>query len=100
MQELRKFIENNIVTINKQIVDNQRKIDKLFEEHLNNPIANNKVKMEIKNQDKFYHYGWLGALESVIKKIEELEEKDNLEFELALEQLHITERDLKADCPL
>lgn len=103
MQELRKIIETNIGTINKQIVDTQRKIDELFEEHLNNPMVNNKVEMEMKNNTKHFYYGWLGALESVIEKIKELEEKDKLEFELALDGLiikeSITERDLKADCP-
>ena len=100
MQELRKIIENNICTTNQQIVDTQRKIDKLFEQYLKNPMINNKVEIESKNQDKFYYYGWIGALESILKKINELEEKDNLEFKLALEQLVITKRDLKSDCLL
>ena len=99
MQELRKIIENNIGTINQQIVDTQRKIDELFEEHLNNPIINNKVEIEMKTNSKYFYYGWLGALEGVLEKIKMLEEKDKLEFELALNGLIITERDLKADCP-
>ncbi|MBP3930903.1 MAG: hypothetical protein J6D47_15245 [Peptostreptococcaceae bacterium] len=100
MQELRKVIESNIGAINKQIVDTQKEIDELFESHLNNPFdAMNETKRNVRNQDKFYYYGWLGALESVLKIIDKLEEQDKLDFELALEQLEITERELKADCP-
>ena len=99
MQELRKIIENNIGTINPQIVDTQRTIDELFEEHINNPLVNNKTEIEIKTNTKHFYYGWLGALENVLEKIRVLEEKDNLEFELALEGLIMTERELKADCP-
>ena len=100
MGELKRFLKNIEITVNESIVLVQSEIDELFEEHLNNPFKNNKVEMELKTNRKNYYYGYLGAIKSVSEKIKEIEESDMLEFELAfeeLEQLSMSERELKAD---
>jgi hypothetical protein len=100
MGELKRFLKNIEITVNESIVLVQSEIDELFEEHLNNPFKNNKVEMELKTNRKNYYYGHLGAIKSVSEKIKEIEESDMLEFELAfeeLEQLSMSERELKAD---
>ena len=97
MGELKRFLTNSEIAVNERIVSIQSEIDKLFEEHLNNKLVNNKTEMEIKNGTKQFYYGWLGAIQSVSKKIKEIEENDMFEFELALDELNISERELKAD---
>ena len=97
MGELKRFLTNSEIAVNERIVSIQSEIDKLFEEHLSNKLVNNKVEMEIKNGTKQFYYGWLGAIKSISEKIKEIEEEDMLEFELALNELNITERELKAD---
>ena len=96
MERLKSYLKNSEIAINESIVLVQSEIDKLFEEHLNK-LVNNKVEMEIKNNTKHFHYGWLGAIQSVSKKIKEIEENDMFEFELALDELNISERELKSD---
>ena len=96
MERLKSYLKNSEIAINESIVLVQSEIDKLFEEHLNK-LVNNKVEMEIKNNTKHFYYGWLGAIQSVSKKIKEIEENDMFEFELALDELNISERELKSD---
>ena len=97
MDELKRYLTNSEIAVNESIVSLQSKIDMLFEEHLSNKLVNNKVEMEIKNNTKHFYYGWLGAIQSISKKIKEIEENDMFEFELALAELNISERELKAD---
>ena len=97
MDELKRYLINGEIAINERIVSIQSEIDKLFEEHLSNKLVNNKVEMEMKNNTKNFYYGWLGAIEAISKKIEELENEDMKEFELALHELNVCERELKAD---
>ena len=97
MGELKRFLINSEIAVNERIVSIQSEIDKLFEEHLSNKLVNNKVEMEIKNGTKQFYYGWLGAIEAISNKIKEIEEEDMFEFELALDELNISERELKAD---
>ena len=97
MDELKRYLTNSEIAVNESIVSLQSKIDMLFEEHLSNKLVNNKVEMEIKNNTKHFYYGWLGAIQSISKKIKEIEESDMFEFELALDELNISERELKAD---
>ena len=97
MDELKRYLTNSEIAVNESIVSLQSKIDMLFEEHLSNKLVNNKVEMEIKNNTKHFYYGWLGAIQSISKKITEIEENDMFEFELALDELNISERELKAD---
>ena len=97
MGELKRFLINSEIAVNERIVSIQSEIDKLFEEHLSNKLVNNKVEMEMKNNTKNFYYGWLGALEAISNKIKEIEEEDIFEFELALDELNISERELKAD---
>ena len=97
MDELKRYLTNSEIAVNESIVSLQGKIDMLFEEHLSNKLVNNKVEMEIKNNTKHFYYGWLGAIQSISKKIKEIEENDMFEFELALDELNISERELKAD---
>ena len=97
MGELKRFLTNSEIAVNERIVSIQSEIDKLFEEHLNNKLVNNKVEMEMKNNTKNFYYGWLGAIEAISNKIKEIEENDMFEFELALDELNISERELKAD---
>ena len=97
MGELKRFLINSEIAANERIVSIQSEIDKLFEEHLSNKLVNNKVEMEIKNGTKQFYYGWLGAIEAISNKIKEIEESDMFEFELALDELNISERELKAD---
>ena len=97
MGELKRFLTNSEIAVNERIVSIQSEIDKLFEEHLNNKLVNNKVEMEMKNNTKNFYYGWLGAIEAMSNKIKEIEESDMFEFELALDELNISERELKAD---
>ncbi len=97
MDELKRYLTNSEIAVNESIVSLQSKIDMLFEEHLSNKLVNNKVEMEIKNNTKHFYYGWLGAIQSISKKIKEIEENDMFEFELALDELNISERELKAD---
>ena len=97
MDELKRYLINGEIAINERIVSIQSEIDKLFEEHLSNKLVNNKVEMEIKNGTKQFYYGWLGAIEAISNKIKEIEEEDMFEFELALDELNISERELKAD---
>ena len=97
MDELKRYLINSEIAVNESIVSLQSKIDKLFEEHLSNKLVNNKVEMEIKNGTKQFYYGWLGAIEAISNKIKEIEENDMFEFELALDELNISERELKAD---
>ena len=96
MERLKSYLKNSEIAINESIVLVQREIDKLFEEHLNE-LVNNKVAMEMKNGTKQFYHGWLGAIQSVSKKIKEIEENDMFEFELALDELNISERELKSD---
>lgn len=96
MERLKSYLKNSEIAINESIVLVQSEIDKLFEEHLNK-LVNNKVEMEMKNNTKNFYYGWLGAIQSVSKKIKEIEENDMFEFELALDELNISERELKSD---
>ena len=97
MGELKRFLKNIEITVNESIVLVQSEIDELFEEHLNNKLVNNKVEMEMKNGTKQFYYGWLGAIEAISNKIKEIEEEDMFEFELGLDELNISERELKAD---
>ena len=97
MGELKRFLTNSEIAVNERIVSIQSEIDKLFEEHLSNKLVNNKVEMEMKNNTKNFYYGWLGAIEAISNKIKEIEEEDMFEFELALDELNISERELKAD---
>ena len=97
MDELKRYLINSEIAVNESIVSLQSKIDMLFEEHLNNKLVNNKVEMEMKNNTKNFYYGWLGAIEAISNKIKEIEENDMFEFELALDELNINERELKAD---
>ena len=97
MGELKRFLINSEIAVNERIVSIQSEIDKLFEEHLSNKLVNNKVEMEMKNNTKNFYYGWLGAIEAISNKIKEIEENDMFEFELALDELNINERELKAD---
>ena len=97
MGELKRFLINSEIAVNERIVSIQSEIDKLFEEHLNNKLVNNKVEMEMKNNTKNFYYGWLGAIEAISNKIKEIEEEDIFEFELALDELNVSERELKAD---
>ena len=97
MGELKRFLINSEIAVNERIVSIQSEIDKLFEEHLSNKLVNNKVEMEMKNNTKNFYYGWLGAIEAISNKIKEIEENDIFEFELALDELNINERELKAD---
>ena len=97
MGELKRFLKNIEITVNESIVLVQSEIDELFKEHLNNPLVNNNIAIEIKTNTKNYYYGYLGAIKSVSEKIKEIEESDMLEFELALEELNITERELRVD---
>ena len=97
MDELKRYLINSEIAVNESIVSLQSKIDMLFEEHLSNKLVNNKVEMEIKNNTKHFYYGWLGAIQSISKKIKEIEENDMFEFELALDELNISERELKSD---
>ena len=97
MDELKRYLTNSEIAVNESIVSLQSKIDMLFEEHLSNKLVNNKVEMEIKNNTKHFYYGWLGAIQSISKKIKEIEENDMFEFELALDELNISERELKVD---
>ena len=97
MGELKRFLTNSEIAVNERIVSIQSEIDKLFEEHLSNKLINNKTEMEIKNNTKHFYYGWLGAIEAISNKIKEIEEEDMFEFELALDELNISERELKAD---
>ena len=97
MDELKRYLINGEIAINERIVSIQSEIDKLFEEHLNNKLVNNKTEMEMKNNTKNFYYGWLGAIEAISNKIKEIEEEDIFEFELALDELNVSERELKAD---
>ena len=76
MDELKRYLTNSEIAVNESIVSLQSKIDMLFEEHLSNKLVNNKVEMEIKNNTKHFYYGWLGAIQSISKKIKEIEEND------------------------
>ena len=72
MERLKSYLKNSEIAINESIVLVQSEIDKLFEEHLNK-LVNNKVEMEMKNNTKNFYYGWLGAIQSVSKKIKEID---------------------------
>ena len=70
----------------------------LFEEFLNEPSnIKNKVEREIKTNTKFFKYGYLRSIKDVYEKIQEFEEEDMIEFESALDELNISERELKSD---
>jgi hypothetical protein len=70
----------------------------LFEEFLNEPSnIKNKVEREIKTNTKFFKYGYLRSIKDVYEKIQEFEEEDMFEFESALDELNISERELKSD---
>ena len=98
MGELKRFLNDTEIRTNKRIVTIQSEIDDLIQEFLNDPSnIKNKVQREIKTNTKFYNYGYLRAIKDVKEKIEEIESEDMREFELALEELNITERELKAD---
>lgn len=118
MKEIKQQIENNISTINAQIVDVQRNIDKLFDKKLDKGLTHlEETTMLSLKETKFHHYGWLGSLEYMLKSvnkklnnfdsesfIKEMETHDSLEEstlcyeyyeEEQLEQ--ITERELRGD---
>ena len=98
MRELKRFLNNAEVKANENIVVVQSEIDLLFQEFLDEPSnIKNKVQREIKTNTKFYNYGYLRAIKDVKEKIEEIESEDMLNFELALNEINITERELKAD---
>ena len=98
MGELKRFLNDTEIRANKRIVTIQSEIDDLFKEYLNDPSnIKNKVQREIKTNTKFYNYGYLRAIKDVKEKIEEIESEDMREFELALEELNITERELRVD---
>ena len=97
MGELKRFLTNSEISVNERIVSIQSEIDKLFEEHLSISISKINAINTIKTNRKNYYYGYLGAIKSVSEKIKEIEESDMLEFELALEELNITERELRVD---
>lgn len=98
MGELKRFLNNAEVKANENIVVVQSEIDLLFQEFLDEPSnIKNKVQREIKTNTKFYNYGYLRAIKDVKEKIEEIESEDMLNFELALNEINITERELKAD---
>ena len=98
MGELKRFLNDTEIRANKRIVTIQSEIDDLFQEFLNDPSnVKNKVQREIKTNTKFYNYGYLRAIKDVKEKIEEIESEDMREFELALNELNITERELRVD---
>lgn len=97
MDKLKRFLESSEIVVNENIVAVQKEIDELFKKHLKDPLGNNRVLMEVKCNTKNYYYGYLGAIKNISEKIKEIEELDMIEFELALDELNITERELKAD---
>ena len=98
MGELKRFLNNAEIIANENIAVVQSEIDLLFQEFLDEPSnIKNKVQREIKTNTKFYNYGYLRAIKDVKEKIEEIESEDMREFELALEELNITERELRVD---
>ena len=98
MHRLKNYLKSSEVSINKNIVEIQSEIDVLFEEFLNEPSnIKNKVQREIKTETKFYWYGCLRSIKDISEKIQEFEEEDMFEFESALDELNISERELKSD---
>ena len=98
MHRLKKYLKSSEVSVNKNIVEIQSEIDMLFEEFLNEPSnIKNKVEREIKTNTKFFKYGYLRSIKDVYEKIQEFEEEDMFEFESALDELNISERELKSD---
>ena len=98
MHRLKNYLKSSEVSINKNIVEIQSEIDVLFEEFLNEPSnIKNKVEREIKTNTKFFKYGYLRSIKDVYEKIQEFEEEDMFEFESALDELNISERELKSD---
>ena len=98
MGELKRFLNNAEIRANENIAVVQSEIDLLFQEFLDEPSnIKNKVQREIKTNTKFYNYGYLRAIKDVKEKIEEIESEDMREFELALDELNITERELRVD---
>ena len=98
MHRLKNYLKSIEVSINKNIVEIQSEIDVLFEEFLNEPSnIKNKVEREIKTNTKFFKYGYLRSIKDVYEKIQEFEEEDMFEFESALDELNISERELKSD---
>ena len=98
MGELKRFLNNAEIRANENIAVVQSEIDLLFQEFLDEPSnIKNKVQREIKANTKFYNYGYLRAIKDVKEKIEARESEDMREFELALEELTITERELRVD---
>ena len=98
MGELKRFLNNAEIRANKNIVVVQSEIDDLFQEFLDEPSnIKNKVQREIKTNTKFFKYGYLRSIKDVYEKIQEFEEEDMFEFESALDELNISERELKSD---
>ena len=98
MGELKRFLNNAETRANKRIVTIQSEIDDLFQEFLDEPSnIKNKVQREIKTNTKFFKYGYLRSIKDVYEKIQEFEEEDIFEFESALDELNISERELKSD---
>ena len=87
MDEIKKVLQCDARLLNQSIVETQIKIDKCFNSMLDNLLGtdeyrNAKVEYDLKNQEKWFYYGRLGAVEKILRLIYEQEKKDILDEDI------------------
>lgn len=91
MEELKISLEAGIRAIKNDIVQVQEQMDKLWKESLEETDYNKALKLkcryQIKENSKYFFYGYLEAHKNILEKIKELESKEQQEFEKILEEV-------------
>ena len=87
MEEIKRILQCDVRALNQSIVKTQAVIDKCFNTMLDalpgtDEYRKAKVEHDHKNQEKWFYYGRLGAIEKMLKLLSDREETDSLEEDI------------------
>ena len=87
MEAIKRILQCDVRTLNQSIVETQAVIDKCFNTMLDalpgtDEYRKAKVEHDHKNQEKWFNYGRLGAIEKMLKLLSDKEETDSLEEDI------------------
>ena len=87
MEAIKRILQCDVRALNQSIVKTQAVIDKCFNTMLDalpgtDEYRKAKVEHDHKNQEKWFYYGRLGAIEKMLKLLSDKEETDSLEEDI------------------
>ena len=87
METIKRILQCDVRALNQSIVKTQAVIDKCFNTMLDalpgtDEYRKAKVEHDQKNQEKWFYYGRLGAIEKMLKLLSDKEETDSLEEDI------------------